>query len=66
MPSVTARLEWWNLNVPGAGIQRVIFNTTVTFTGEKISRIVDELDLADPQSVQFANFRRVTAVFHDS
>ena len=37
-----------------AGVERAVFKVTLTFTGDKISRRVVELDLSDPQTARFA------------
>ena len=61
--TVTARLEFWNVLVPPTGAQRVIYNATATFQGDKIARMVHDTDPSDPQSVLWANFLRVTNFF---
>ncbi len=58
--TVTARVEQRNLPIQDAGLERVIQKHTVTFRGDKISNIVAELDLSDPQSAAFDNVSRVT------
>lgn len=60
--TVTARLEFWNVLVPATGAQRVIYNATATFQGDKIARMVHDTDLSDPQSVLWNNFLRVVNV----
>ena len=57
--TVTARLEYWNVNVPNVGAQRAIQNATVTFRGDKIASWFQELDLSDEQSAIFNNFQRI-------
>ena len=61
--TVTARVEFWNINIPPIGIQRVIYNATITFQGDKIARMVHAPDLSDPQSALFSNFDRVSGTF---
>lgn len=60
--TVTAKIEFWNRSVPPLGIQRIIWNATVTFTGDKISRLVHELDFTDAQTQVFGNFDRVAGL----
>ena len=64
--TVNARVEQWTINVPNAGIQRVIDNVTVTFSGDKFSRLVEALDLSDAQSAQYANVARVNVLFNST
>ncbi len=57
-----------NLQVSGssvtarAGLERTIATATVTFTGDKISRLARAIDESDPQTAQFSNFIRVVNV----
>ncbi len=60
--AVTARIESRNLNVKNAGLERVIFNVTATFSGDKISRLVHENDNSDSQTAVYVNFQRVALV----
>lgn len=60
--SATGRVEFRNINIKNAGQERVIENVTVTFKGDKISRLVHALDLSDSQTAAFANFRRMATI----
>lgn len=51
---ITAVEEWRGDPMRAAGIDRAVFKVTLTFTGDKISRRVVELDLTDPQTARFA------------
>jgi hypothetical protein len=60
--TVTGRVEFRNVNVTGQGLERLIEKVTATWKGDKISRLVHELDLTDSQSAAYANRRRVTGI----
>lgn len=58
--TVASRVEFTGLLVRGAGIERAVDNATITFQGDKISRLVHEQDLSDPQTIVWSNFLRVS------
>jgi ketosteroid isomerase-like protein len=60
--TVTGRVEFRNVNITGAGLERLIEKVTATWKGDKLSRLVHELDLSDSQSASYANVRRVTGI----
>jgi DNA-binding beta-propeller fold protein YncE/ketosteroid isomerase-like protein len=60
--TATGRAEFRNLNIKNSGLERVIETFTATFKGDKISRLVHELDVSDSQTAAFANFRRVQGI----
>jgi hypothetical protein len=51
---ITTVEEWRGDPMRAAGVERAVFKKTLTFTGDKISRGVVELDLSDPQTARFA------------
>lgn len=55
---VTGRLEWWAIPIGVAGTQRLHVTFTATFRGDKIARLVQQLDLSDPMTLDFANLLR--------
>ena len=60
--TATGRAEYRSPGIRTAGLERVIENFTASFKGDKISRLVHELDLSDSQSAGLANFRRVQGI----
>ena len=60
--AVSARAEWRGTPILNAGLERVIVNITATFSSDRISRIVHDLDLRDSQSAAFTNFLRISSV----
>ena len=55
--TASGRAELRNVNTINAGLERVVENFTAAFRGDKISRLIHELDVSDAQSAVFANFR---------
>ncbi len=60
--TVTGRVAFTNILVKTAGFQRVIEKITVTFQGDKIAKLVHELDVTDPDTAAYINVRRVIGI----
>jgi ketosteroid isomerase-like protein len=59
--TVSAREEHRAPVVTAAGVERYVFKGTLTFRGDKISRLVYEFDISDPQTVTFVKFLQAQA-----
>jgi ketosteroid isomerase-like protein len=54
--TVKSRLEVRGSAATTAGVERFVYTATVTFTGDKISKEVDEYDVTDQQTATFVKW----------
>ncbi len=59
--TLTSVIDVRNDRIKAAGMDRIIFNMTLTYTGNKVSRLVHGVEASDPQTTTFLKTQPVQA-----